>query len=132
MTEIAQIVVRLATEDDKAFVLNSWLKSQYYSSDYFGAMTNIGYYFFMTPLILNKLKEGLLNVAVLSDAPETIIGFACSDGNTLHYVYVKRDYRGHKIASLLLSGLDVKVYTASTKAGSAIARKRGWEFNPFL
>lgn len=72
-----------------------------------------------------------IEVACLKDSPETIIGFIAYTAENVHWAYTKADYRGQKVLNLLIGDKKFSNYTSQTLPGAAIARKKGWVFNPF-
>jgi GNAT superfamily N-acetyltransferase len=82
----------------------------------------------------NALIERLIQthppvVALFKSVPNEVIGWACRDFDTIHYVYVKHDYRRQGVANLLISG--AKFYTHETKAGLKLFARSGVLFNPY-
>lgn len=126
-----KIIVRSASTGDESFILNAWLKSQRYTSRYWGSVEQNAYFEYMPSVIQARLKHGAY-VAVLQDTPLVILGFSCQTAEALHYVYVKKEYRGKGIAKLLVGDNVPKIYTSQTVVGQAIAGIRGMKFNPFL
>jgi len=122
--------IRSAGDGDVAFILDAWKKS------YEGAPAVRGadrehYRIEMTRAIRRLCDRGEVRVATAPDDPDHLLGFAAftiaDDGAELHYVYVKREFRGMGIARALLSELNVTRYTFV----SPTARPpKGWRFTP--
>lgn len=97
-TPIAGVSLRHDDTGDYEFILNSWLQSyrdgatgsqlarrmsadRYFSDEGFKGG------------IIRALTSGTVTVACDTDDPETIYGWACHDGDVLHYVYVRSAWR---------------------------------------
>lgn len=65
-----------------------------------------------------------VKVACSKENPDHIIGYAILDNKTIEFVYIKIDYRGQGIATLLTKGF-ATVATPCTKIGSAIVKNHG-------
>lgn len=101
-------MVRPYNDTDVPFITNSWLKSAHSCGTSYHVRNTI-YYKGMVPLI-NKLIDRA-GVLVVCDpaAPNVIIGWMCAewidvghkDEPVIHYIYVKRDFRGFRIAKHL-------------------------------
>lgn len=70
-------------------------------------------------------------VAYFPEVEDEILGWACIEGDVLHYAYVKAIYRRRGIASGL-TGNRVKIYShASDRVGESFAESIGAQFNPY-
>ncbi len=67
-----------------------------------------------------------VRIACLSDSEDFIVGYSVVTNGCLHFVYVKADYRNKRIGSLLAPKSVETVSPVLTKAGRAIAVKRGF------
>lgn len=131
--------IRPARESDHAFVVDAWKRS------YEGAAAvkhcDPGHYRTELGRAIQRVIRGSLSnmcgtpvVRVAYDPKDDdhLVGFACfsqsqADSAELHYIYVKRDFRGQGIARALLEGVPIKAYTFL----SPTARPRkGWRFTP--
>jgi hypothetical protein len=81
--------------------------------------------------------EGLLarssvRVACLADAPDVILGYVVSHGESLDWVFVKNRWRGIGIAKALVSPLAAKSVSHLTPVGKSLLKKlTGVYFDPF-
>ena len=66
-----------------------------------------------------------VNVACLEDDSDHIIGYAVLADTNIEFVYVKKDYRGNGIASVLTKGFST-VSNPQTKIGKAIVQKKSF------
>lgn len=128
-----KIVIRPVKPEDKDLVFSTWLKGQYWGSDYFHAMEQDQYFKEAGKDITSKIcKPGtMIDCAVLEDAPDLVIGYIAYNDQTLYWSYVKKDYRGQGILNLLLKNMDFTEFSGHTKAGLAIGKKKKLNFNPF-
>ena len=104
--------IRLAKPDDMAFVVDAWKRS------YEGAPAVKGadrehYRIEMTRAIRRLCDRAEVRVACDPADEDTLVGFAAftrsaSGAAELHYIYVKKDFRGHGIARDLLEGVRVQ------------------------
>lgn len=69
-------------------------------------------------------------VAFFDEVPDEILGWACLDGTTLHYVYVKAPYRKQGIGSKLVEGAKCYSHNATEEA-KKLFRKNSMQFNPY-
>lgn len=105
------VVIRPAEADDFALVFGSWCSSyERYSrlADY------VRHYVGQNPTrVIDRIAKRIVergarvDVASWADDPMVILGWACSEGQVLHYVWVRRDFRGQGIARQLVSPLAV-------------------------
>lgn len=132
--QVAKVVVRSGIPEDRDFIFNSWINGQYWSSNYWKAMPEQLFRDNFSKIILKTLANPActVKVAVMSDAPQTILSFSVSHNDSLFWCYTKKDYRGSGLLNLLLSTLSIKTVASTTLAGASIAKKKKFVFNPFL
>lgn len=146
MTQASGIKIRLYNpETDKGFVFSSFLDGLYYGNPYYREIDKASYYKNYSTVVEHLLtKQGSVPlIACLEDDEDVILGFAILEanklngeansafkGDLLHYVFVKKAWRGKGIASALVPK-NVTVVSHLTKPGAAIARKKGLKFDPF-
>jgi len=101
------IEIRDLTPDMRNFVLNSWLRSLR-ASDCFYRRIDANIFFDNHETLITKcLERTSVLVATPADHPSLVIGYIVfddqgfSDSVTVHYCYVKSDYRKMGIATLL-------------------------------
>lgn len=115
------------------FVYSKWLRSLRYGNEYFKLINSDDYYSNYGRFIESVLnRENVyLRLAVLTDERDTALGFSVNEREILHYVYVKEDMRGLKIASSLVQKLET--FTHLTKEALPIWNKKfpAAIFNPF-
>jgi hypothetical protein len=123
--------IREATDDDRRFVAASWY-DDYWKRWGEKNVSRPTYHTGQGTRIDNLLVSCLTLVAYFPQAPDEVLGWACMEGSVLHYCYVKAVYRRRGIASGILAGKGIKVYTHATDAaGKAFARSLDVAFNPY-
>ena len=124
------ITIRPGELSDRAFVFSTWLKGLRYSNKWFGLIDEYIYfseYHRIIEKILSK-PSTKIHVATLIEDPGIILGYSVQEPDTLHWVFVKPDWRGIGLCSDLV-GNSIKFVTHMTKKGS-VFNKKGVTFNP--
>lgn len=124
--------IRGPKEEDKAFVMATWLRGLYYGNPWFKEIDkNIfmeRYHEILTKLLLRETTE--LAIAVLKDDPDVILGYSVMDARTLHWVFVKEAWRKMGIAKSIIPK-DIDATTHMTIIGKKL-KPRHVKFNPFF
>jgi hypothetical protein len=127
------VKLRPFRDSDKAFVLNSWKESYRWAPEV-RWVPNVAYFNEMNRRVEDLSSRGKVLVACNPVDDDHIVGWCCSDGGLLHYVYVKTPMRGSGYALELIakSGLNTKaiVCTHWTEHCEKFARKHGWIYTP--
>jgi len=128
----AKIVIRPCTADDKDIVLATWLRGQYWGSEYWSRMEQDEFFDKYADYVKDLIckPNTMIDVACMADAPTVVLGYIAYNDQTLYWSYVKRDYRKQGIANLLLKNMDFEKYSGDTRVGHAIAKKKGLRFDP--
>ncbi len=125
--------LREVTESDMAFLVSGWRQSFERESRLY-RKGEPAYRAFMSSLVNDLLNEKDATSIVACDAKDSnsLLGFAVFTGKELHYVYVKREFRGQKLSRLLLDGREVESYAWKTALGDSRIKpkERGWKFLP--
>lgn len=125
--------VRVARDTDIAFIVDAWKRS--YEGAAAVKMCDREFYRIEMERLIKRLfgRDGVSTlIAYDPDDDDHMVGFACFTVHNpsraeLHYIYVKKDFRGKGIARRLLEGVPVESYTFL----SPTARPRkGWRFTP--
>lgn len=127
------IAVRDAVEDDRAFILATFLRGLYYGECWYGDIKKsvfMGAYHKIATDLLNT-DETVTKIACLKEDPSVILGYAIYSHKILHYAFCKKDWRGIGIAKQLIPQT-IDTITHVTKVGASIAKKKSWDYNPFL
>ena len=126
------IRIRPAKVTDQAFIQDAWKRSFEGSPAVRGADRE-HYRNEMERTIARLCARATVLVACDVKDEDTLVGFAVYSswkgyaGNELHYVYVKKDFRGHRIASDLLKDANIKAYTFATMSARA---PKDWVYTP--
>lgn len=121
--------------NDRAFILASWLKGMYYGDSWFSFIPkNIfmaAYHNFLERLLDAPGVE--IKVACLKEDPQVILGYAVCANTVIHWVFVKKAWRGIGVAKMLLPER-VSAVTHLTVVGKRLLQTKlpGAVFNPFL
>lgn len=105
MEDKLQVILRDAIQEDLPLVYNSWLK-QYRNSPFTTGMGNDLYFTQHRKVISAILKRSEVRVACDPNDSNTVYGWACGesyDTPLIHFLYVKKDFRGSGLGKMLLS-----------------------------
>lgn len=116
------------------FIISKWMRSYRYNNDYIKLIDSDSYFLAYRRYLLSLLinKKVTARIAVLSDDFDVALGFSVICGNTLHYVYVHKDYRRIGIGRNLVP-IKVDSFTHLTKMGIKLwpTKMPDALFNPF-
>lgn len=127
------IAIRPGVEDDRNFIMSTWLKGLRYGNDWFELIEASVYYENYQKALdrLLGLVVTEVRVACLKDSPDVILGYAVSRGKTLDYVFVRKAWRGIGVARDLVPS-DINTVSHVTDVGRSILKKKpSVKFNPF-
>lgn len=124
----AQVIIRpYNCQTDQKLVYASWRNAIWF--DKHPGQTqqteeSDNYYKLATETINEYLRstKTIVNMAVLQDNPDQIIGYSVMNQNVIIFCYVKLDYRRQGIATLLTKDFKT-IVKPMTKIGKSIARK---------
>jgi GNAT superfamily N-acetyltransferase len=137
------IELRKARKSDVPFLMNSWLTS-FRDGKMVGGVPNRIYYYNHHKILEQVIPRSAVMVAVDQRDPDLIVGWACyevTDGAlVMHYVYVKKRFRGWGVASNLVNTIleiespPVVMYTHINREGMDFLRAKDiwWIHNPYL
>lgn len=127
------VSIRPAIKDDYPFIYSSWLQSLWAGNSWFKLIRRDLYFKKYHDVVENVLRStnSIVLIACLLDEPDIILGFSAREGDRLHYVFVKEDWRGIGLGSDL--SLPFKEVSHITKIGLGIFKKhrKPVPFNPF-
>lgn len=127
--------VRDYVEDDKSFVMATWLRGLYYGESWFSLIPK-DIFMFNYKQVIEKIIESpnnVVKVACLREDPSVILGYSVmsSDFSTVHWVQVKKAWRNKGLATSLLPK-HPQAATHLTKVGRDLLHKfNNCVFNPF-
>lgn len=126
---IAKVVLRdFMPTVDEGFIYATWRNALWYDD----AEREESYsdkFFRDATLSIRRILDNpktRVRIACLSDGHDFIVGYSVVIGNCLHFVYVKADYRGKRIGSMLVPRAVETASPIMTKVGRVIAEKRGY------
>lgn len=120
--------IRPGRDEDKNFILSTWLKSYRQLSTSSPVPTGEIYFKWAQ----DKIKKHLGSfVVACTDDSDQIVGYAVFEDDVLHYVYVKHSLRGFGVANKLLDSIpQCKEFTHFTRF-SPFFKRRNLQFNPY-
>lgn len=121
--------------DDIPFIYSTWLKGLQYGNTLFRQIDSGTYmkkYRLVLDMIIQDEKNTVL-VACLKDSPEIILGYSVSGSGKLHWIFMKKAWRGFGIAKELIPK-DFRAVTHLTTVGKDILKNKypNVIFDPFL
>jgi GNAT superfamily N-acetyltransferase len=113
---------------------SNWLKSLKLENDFFRLIDNRPYYdaYHRYIELLMERPKSQIRLAVLTDEPDTVLGWAFVEETTLHYCFVHWDHRRQGVAKSLIPA-PIKTITHLTKDGISYWTRHfpDAKFNPF-
>lgn len=127
------VLLRPLAEGDVNFVLNSWLKS--YEDSGWTKVAGKAYWKGHRIAILRLIRSAHVVIACDPEDHDTILGWACTNGRYVHYVYVKRAFRRYGLAKRLLADhvkmLSPVVYTHRWNPILHLIPPANWTYDPY-
>lgn len=121
--------IRAATPDEIKFIRNSWFRSMKQHSD-LGRLIRPDLFSQGANELIDKLTTAHLPVVCnVAGVPEEVVGWTCRTESTIHYIYVKHDFRRNGVGTRLAFG--AQFYTIRTKGGEEFFKRIGALYNPF-
>lgn len=132
------VTIRPYIENDKNFILNSWLYGFKEGCEYFRLIEKDAYKDKYGQVIHNILERESTDIKIicLKEDQNIIVGYSITELRPpfiiLHWMYVKQDWRNNGIARMLVpEGLTHATHL--TKIGKALLKRHpDVSFNPFL
>lgn len=125
--------IRMAGEEDSAFIANAWRGTMIGTCPAARGAEPKQFHGEMTRL-LERLKRAGCTFVVAHDHLDAtnLVGFAAYTGPELHYVYTPFAFRSVGVVPMLLDGVDIKRFTFQTPSflRRIRPRERGWIFTP--
>jgi GNAT superfamily N-acetyltransferase len=130
------VLLRAGGSADVPFILSSWLKCYRQSPAVSAIRTDR--YFRRHHAVLERLlarPTARVTIAAYRDDPDTIFGWAVTEGDVLHFLYVKDKFRAQGIGRRLLAQLPPR-FTYSHRLASLtmdrlLRHYPGAEFDPY-
>lgn len=96
------VAYRRSRDEDRAFVLSTWLRS--YKARGMAYGVDSASYYAGQRVVAERLLDALgATVACADDDDDVIYGWIVSDGQIVHYAYIKRELRHCGLEECLLS-----------------------------
>lgn len=118
-----------------SMVFSKWLRSLRHGNEYFKLIDSNAYFAVYQKYIevLLSRPNTIIKIAVLTNEPDTALGFSVVEGFTLHYVHVHKDNRKAGIAMSLIPK-NIEYTTHLTKDGMSLWASKFPKviFNPFI
>jgi len=118
---------------DRPLIFAKWLWELRRGNSWFNAIDKKAYFDHY-----HEVVEGILNhpdtetrIACLSEDPDTLIGYAIVSRETLHWVYIKRPFRGFGLTHRLVPPNITTVTHLTVKGKQILNRYPDIKFNPF-
>lgn len=96
--------IRAAGQTDLPFIFSTWLKS-FRKSPWARQIPPTIYFRHEHDRVAQNLNDSQTLIAHPANDPDTILGWACGRGQLIHWVYVKRTWRGLGIGRKLAGEL---------------------------
>lgn len=105
----------------RGLVFAKWMRSLRFGNDYYRLMDQFSYYKSYQRLLASIMANPstMITLALLTDDPDVVLGFAVTRGNILDYVYVDKDQRRQGIARAIVHK-HIGVITHLTRTGISI------------
>lgn len=137
MSELDDVLARRNGNDqDFSYVIKSWINS--YRSSPIARSLRDCYFLSWKRVVSEHLRTATMSLAVLRDDPFVIIGYvvyepsgAATLPSTVHYVYVRDDWRRRGVARWMLEPMSLSEGTQYTHTPNpVITIPKGWQFAP--
>ncbi len=127
--------LRPAEPSDLALVFGSWVDS--YAKSTHAKACGHAYRAIQDAIVKRHVAASAVLVCCLADDPETIVGWACTDADAIHFVYVKHKWRHNGVAKLLLAPYLERggvthshAMTLTDKGDPWVKIPQGWTYDP--
>lgn len=121
--------------EDAAFIYDTWLNGLRGGNDLFKEIEINRYYRYYRSVIkfLMERYEVTKKIACLEEDEDVLLGYSITEGDTLHWIYVKPHWRKFGIGNNLLPD-KIKKVTHLTNMGKSILKKKYPDaiFDPFI
>lgn len=116
------------------YIKAKWMRSYRYNNDFIRLVDSDSYYSAYGPFLVSVIlrPNASVRVAVLSGETDVALGFSVIENETLHYVFVHKDFRKNGIATKLIP-TKISSFTHLTKKGLELwpTKLKEAKFNPF-
>lgn len=131
MTETLPILLRTMAETDIPFIVDAWVES--YRSSSRAREAGRSYRRGQRALVRRILERAACVVACLEKDNDAIAGFAVTEGDTIHYVFVRDAFTRVGLAtSMLLPFASRDTVRYSHRPSVPIRIPETWVYDPYL
>ncbi len=124
------VVLRSVTDEDIPFILSTWLRGLRSGNSWFKEIDSKSYFNFYQSVIGRLIRSSRVDVAVLADDPDTIIGYIVYSEHVLHWIHVRGRWRKLGVGKMLVPKGITRV-SHLTKLGLRL-KPQHWSFDPFI
>lgn len=132
MTEALDLQWREMRDDDRNYVLSSWLRS-YADGSEFRHLSRGVYFALYEPVVKRLLERSTVAIAFDPSMPDVVLGYLVVEGDSLvHYVLVKPRWRKLGIGRWMtrdLADMPATFTHSPTPAGSRLVGS-AWSYDP--
>lgn len=123
-------MIREGKPEDHSLIYATWLRSQYHGNSWFSRISRGVFFDNYKKIIEARLNTSTVLVSCLESSPDVVLGYCVYQDNVLHWVYVKRAWRGFGISKELIPP-SIDTISSLTRV-CRVALPETWEFNPFI
>lgn len=124
------LTIRPYNPQDEAFVYSTWLRGLYYGNEWFRKIDKKAFFDKYRLVIKHLIETATIQVVCLEESPEIIAGYVVYSLPKLHWVYVKKDWRGLGIGKEIIPK-GVEAVTHLTER-AAKHKPPEWRFDPLI
>lgn len=125
-----EVTIRDPKPEDINFILSTMLKGLFYGSKFWAEVDQTSFFSNYEPFIKHLMLRSQIKIACLDDDQDVILGYSMANGNTLHFLFVKKSYRKLGIGKLLYpAGIDTVSHI--TDIGNSLRKKLELKFDPW-
>lgn len=127
--------IRAYKPEDHNLVISTFLKGIYYGNEFYGMIDKNVFMANYKYIAEAMITQNTVRVACLHDDEDTIVGYSLisKDGTTIHWAYVKKDWRAKFGTFKSLLPNTITTYSHFSTQGLQIIKKcfPNLTFNPF-
>ena len=135
-----EVSIRAVRDTDMALVYSTWLRSYRFNSNFAKKLSNKVYYEWHHKVIERLFGRGAFCLMACDASDNNIVfGYLVGErsgiGNIIHFIYIKKAFRGLGIMRQLLSasGLSFNIFSHYTEFCDEYLKKHeGMEYNPYV
>lgn len=126
--------IRAYKENDRNFILASWLNGLRFGNSWYTLIDKTAYFKVYQEALKKILdsKNTKIKISCLKDSEDVILGYAVTnvEETVLYWTFVKEKWRGIGIMNSMVSP-SINTINHVTKAAITLMKKKNWKFNPF-